>query len=80
MEPATTKTVLACVVQWDDCGVSRTEIAGWSDCPEQREQIKQHAIKNAVGNHIELLEAIQFMEIEIPLVPPGIDPTNIKEV
>jgi len=63
------KEVLICVVQWDDAGTSRINIAGWSDCPHQREQIRQQAMDDLPASTV---EAVWFMEIQVPLLTaPG---------
>ena len=74
------KQVLICVVQWDDGGESRLEIGGWSDCPRQKDLIRQHTIREAVGKHVELIEAVYFMSAVIPLKPTTSVFTILSEV
>jgi len=60
-----TKRVLACVVQWDDGEGSRLNIVGWSDCSHQRAQMRKAALESI---DLAWVEAIRFVEIDIPLV------------
>lgn len=62
------RNVLACVVQWDDDGTSRITIGGWSDCPHQRELMRQQAMDDIPPGTV---EAVWFMEIQVPLTAPG---------
>ena len=74
------KQVSICVVQWDDGGESRLEVGGWSDCPRQKNLIRQHTIREAVGEHVELIEAVYFMSAVIPLKPTTSVFTILSEV
>jgi len=74
------KEVLICVVQWEDGGESRLEVGGWSDCPRQKNLIKQHTIQQAVGKHLELIEAVYYMSAVIPLKPTTPVFTILSEV
>ena len=73
-----TETVLMCVVQWLDGDCVRVTTVGWDSAgPHQRVPMRAAAIEAAgLGEFPELIQAVRFVEVEIPIVE-AIDGTKI---
>ena len=77
-----TKTVLMCIVEWIDGEDVRVEVSGWSDCPEQRERMRESCMRN-LGIDPKFVLAVRYVETEIPILSTaGTEKTvlTVKEV
>lgn len=57
------KNVLCCVIEWMDGDTPRLSVAGWSDCPHQKKQIFDEAIKS-LDIDMKYVNSIRFENVE----------------